>query len=106
MPEIRCPPSAAPAAAPLPLLPDLLSERVSPLRGRWFQRDLPYSWDFFMVRRRSTCPARVMHVLQCVTLTINAVVVCLLLGCVHSVPCHGRASASQGRVPCVALPSQ
>lgn len=66
-------PSAAPAAAPLPLLPDLLSERVSPLRGRWFQRDLPYSWDFFMVRSLSTpCTCRQ---LQCVTLT-NAVVAC------------------------------
>jgi phenylpropionate dioxygenase-like ring-hydroxylating dioxygenase large terminal subunit len=40
--------NSVPAAAPLPLLPDLLSERVSPLKGRWFQRDLPYSWDFFM----------------------------------------------------------
>jgi hypothetical protein len=36
------------AAAPLPLLPDLLGERVSPMKGRWFQRDLPYSWDFFI----------------------------------------------------------
>jgi hypothetical protein len=25
-----------------------MGERVSPLKGRWFQRDLPYSWDFFM----------------------------------------------------------
>lgn len=36
------------AGKPLPLLPDLLGSWVSPMKGRWFQRDLPYSWDFFI----------------------------------------------------------
>ena len=27
---------------PLPLLPQLLDDRVAPMKGRWFQRDLPY----------------------------------------------------------------
>lgn len=92
-------PSAAPAAAPLPLLPDLLSERVSPLRGRWFQRDLPYSWDFFMVRMLLT-PCSCQQ-LQCDThnrcrdpFALSCGVVCLVMA--DWVPLKGT------RVPCVA----